>query len=55
MSQPPFETAAGLDLPLFKAAVGTYRLLKWRHMSNRHFKRQFVAISANVEFDYLFS
>jgi hypothetical protein len=52
MSQPPFQKAASRDLLPFEAAVGTYRLLKWRH---RHFKRRFVAISANVEFDYLFS
>jgi hypothetical protein len=54
MDQPPFETAAGLDLPPFEAAVGTYCLLKRWEVTNRHFKRRFVAISADVESDYLF-
>jgi hypothetical protein len=55
MAQPPFQAAAGFDLPPFEAAVGAYCLLKRRQGTNRHFKRRFVAISAHVESDYLFS
>jgi hypothetical protein len=54
MAQPLFQATAGFDLPPFEAAVDAYRLLKWRQGTNRHFKRRFVAISANVESDYLF-
>jgi hypothetical protein len=53
--QPPFEVTVGRYLPSFEAAVGAYRHLKWRLESNRCFKRRFVAISVNVEFNYLFS
>jgi hypothetical protein len=55
MASPPFQATAGFDLPPFEAAVGAYHLLKWRQKTNRHFKWRFVAISANVESDYLFS
>jgi hypothetical protein len=45
----------GTYLLPFEAAVGSYRHFKWRLVSNRRFKRQFVAISANVESNYLLS
>jgi hypothetical protein len=54
MSQPPFDTAVGLDLPPFEAPVGTYRLLKRRQVSNRHFKRRFVASFAMLNLTIYF-